>query len=128
VASVGTYMSQGTAPADDIEKITAGARRQPTYYWGGIVLSLNGDAAAITLDDCVFVGSDWNANTYVHEMVHVGQYGNLGVEGFLAAYFGSSAYEILRRWANDEPTNPMDASYLEQEAYAIANRYTANAP
>ena len=27
--------------------------------------------------------------------------------------------EIVRRWANDEPTDPMTASYLEAEAYEI---------
>jgi hypothetical protein len=124
VASVSTYLSQSTTPADDVEKILAGSRRSPSYYSGGLVLSLNSNAGAMTLDDCVFVGSgNWDPNTYVHEMVHVGQYGAYGIEGFLAAYFGSSAIEIVRRWAKGESTDVMTASYLETEAYAIGNRY-----
>ena len=78
----------------------------------------------MTLDDCVFVRSgNWDANTYVHEMVHVGQYGNLGVTGFLAAYFGSSAVTIIEHWVRDEPIDLMTSSYLETDAYAIGNRF-----
>lgn len=128
VADVSTYISRSSTPAFDSEKITAGANRSPAYYWGGLAMHLNGDAAAITLDDCVFVGSDWNPDTYVHEMVHVGQYGAYGVEGFLAAYFGSAAIEIVRRWARGESTSRMDASYLETEAYDIGHRYSAGYP
>jgi len=125
VADVSTYISQSTTPADDSHKVTAGSRRSPSYYSGGLVLRLNSNAAAITLDDCVFVGSDWNPNTYIHEMVHVGQYGALGVEGFLYAYFGSAALDLLEKWARDEPTDPMTSSYLETEAYDLAARYSA---
>jgi hypothetical protein len=54
----------------------------------------------MTLDDCVFVRSgSWDANTYVHQMVHVGQYGALGPDGFLSAYFGTAALTIIERWA-----------------------------
>ncbi len=125
VADVSTYISQSATPPDDSQKVVAGSRRTPTYYSGGLVLSLNSGAAAITLDDCVFVGSDWNPNTYIHEMVHVGQYGALGVSGFLAAYFGSAAFDILTKWARGEPTDAMQASYLETEAYDLAARYSA---
>ncbi len=124
VADASTYASQSSTPADDSEKLTAGFRRSPDYYSGGLVLNLNSGAAAITLDDCVFVRSDWNPNTYVHEMVHVGQYGNLGVSGFLAAYFGSAALDIVTKWAQGEETDPDKASYLETEAYALAGRYS----
>jgi hypothetical protein len=121
---LGTYLSASTTPGDDVQKIQAGWNRSPSYYSGGLVLTLNPNAGAMTLDDCVFVrDGNWDKNTYVHEMVHVGQYGAYGVEGFLAAYFGSSAIEIVRRWANGEETDPMTSSYLETEAYAIGNRF-----
>jgi hypothetical protein len=78
----------------------------------------------MTLDDCVFVRSgSWDPNTYVHEMVHVGQYGALGVTGFLADYFGSSAASVVEHWAHDEPIDLMTSSYLENDAYAIGNRF-----
>src|SRR5262249_42228575 len=73
---------------------------------------------------CVFVRSgNWEPNTYVHEMVHVGQYGALGPEGFISAYFGSSAVVILERWVRGQPTDPITASPLETTAYAIGNRF-----
>ena len=46
---------------------------RPVLLLGGLVLDLNSNAGAMTLDDCVFVRSgNWEPNTYVHEMVHVG--------------------------------------------------------
>jgi hypothetical protein len=118
------YLINESTPQTDRDKIIAGSARRPTYYSGGLILDLNSNAGAMTLDDCVFVRSgNWDPNTYIHEMVHVGQYGDLGPEGFLTVYFGSSALEILRRWASDEPTDPMTASYLETEAYEIGNRF-----
>jgi hypothetical protein len=124
VSQLETYLGDPATPSADADAIRAGWNRSPSYYSGGLVLSLNANAGAMTLDDCVFVGSgSWDPNTYVHEMVHVGQYGAYGPEAFLAAYFGSSAIEIVRRWAAGEPTDPMTSSYLETEAYAIGNRF-----
>jgi hypothetical protein len=123
-SQLSTYLGDPDTPSADADAIRAGLNRSPSYYSGGLVLSLNPSAGAITLDDCVFVLSgNWDPNTYVHEMVHVGQYGSYGIEGFLAAYFGSSAIEIVRRWARGERTDPMTSSYLETEAYAIGNRF-----
>jgi len=45
------------------------------------------------------------------------------VRAFLAAYFGSSAIEIVRRWARGEATDPMTSSCLETEAYGIGDRF-----
>lgn len=118
------YLVNEGTPQRDKDKIIAGSGRRPTYYSGGLILDLNSNAGAMTLDDCVFVRSgNWDPNTYIHEMVHVGQYGDLGPEGFLAVYFSSSAIELLRRWAAGEPTDPMTASWLETEAYDIGNRF-----
>ncbi len=118
------YLSDDSTPETDTEQIRLGKIRDPSYYAGGLVLDLNSGAGAMTLDDCVFVRSgNWEPNTYVHEMVHVGQYGILGPEGFLDAYFGSSAVVILERWVRGQPTDPMTASPLETVAYDIGNRF-----
>lgn len=118
------YLADESTPESDKEQIRLGRSRDPSYYSGGLVLDLNSGAGAMTLDDCVFVRSgNWEPNTYVHEMVHVGQYGALGPEGFLAAYFGSSAVVILERWVRGQPTDPMTASPLETAAYAVGNRF-----
>jgi len=124
VTRLDNYLSDDSTPEADKEQIRLGKNRDPAYYAGGLVLDLNSGAGAMTLDDCVFVCSgNWEPNTYVHEMVHVGQYGVLGPEGFLDAYFGSSAIVILERWVRGQSTDPMTASPLETVAYAIGNRF-----
>lgn len=124
VARLDHYLADPATSADDKSKITSGKERSPAYYEGGAILDHNPGAAAITLDTCVFVRPGrFDANTYVHEMVHVGQYGRLGVSGFLAEYFGTSAATIVERWAKGEPIDLMTSSHLETDAYAIGNRF-----
>ena len=124
VTDLGTYLHAAATPEPDKNAILHGWNRSPTYYSGGLVLRFNSEAGAITLDDCVFVGGgNWDPNTYVHEMVHVGQYGQLGVEGFVAAYFGSSAITVVERWLRGQPVDIMTSSFLETSAYAIGNRF-----
>ena len=124
VQRLDTYLNDASTSDDDKSKIRAGRDRSPNYYMGGAILDHNSGAGAMTLDDCVFVRSgNWDPNTYVHEMVHVGQYGQLGVSGFLAAYFSSSAVTIIESWVKGDPIDLMTSSYLENDAYAIGNRF-----
>ena len=118
------YLVADSTPEDDKEKIRKGRRREPVYYQGGAILDHNSGAGAMTLDDCVFVRpGSWDPNTWVHEAVHVGQYGDLGVSGFLAAYFGTSAIGVIEQLAKGESVDLMTSSSLETEAYAIGNRF-----
>jgi Domain of unknown function (DUF4157) len=71
--------------------IRAGIMRMPDFWVGGWILERAGSAThAITLDDDVFFNPDTsdepNVDTYVHELVHVAQYGILGITGFLGTY------------------------------------------
>ncbi len=120
------YLADPEVGASDKEWIAAGRSRNPRYYEGGKVLKLQPAAGAMTLDDCVFVRpGEWTAGIYVHEMVHVGQYGRMGPARFLAAYFGSSAVEITRRLVGGRPVAVMTSSRLESDAYRIGNRFAA---
>jgi hypothetical protein len=124
VSRLDAYLAAASTSDEDTNKIRAGRDRNPNYYQGGAVLELNSGAGAMTLDDCVFVRSgNWDPNTYVHEMVHVGQYGHFGVSGFLSDYFGSSAVTVVEKWVKGEPIDLMTSSYLETDAYAIGNRF-----
>jgi hypothetical protein len=124
VTRLDDYLNDSSTPEEDKIQIRLGHGRSPSYYSGGLVLQLNSGAGAMTLDDAVFVrDGSWDPNTYVHEMVHVGQYGVLGPEGFLTAYFGTAAAVILERWATGQATDPMTASPLETAAYGIGNRF-----
>jgi hypothetical protein len=80
-------------------------------------------AKAMTLDANVFVRGELGLETYIHEMVHVGQYGSIGPTAFLARYVGSSATEIATRLARRLPIHPMTASPFERQAYALTNRF-----
>jgi hypothetical protein len=122
VTALNNYLSESSTPESHKAQILLGKGRDPTYYHGGLVLSLNSGANAMTLDDCVFV-HNLEPNTYVHEMVHVGQYGMLGPEQFLATYFGSAAIVVIERWVRGQPTDPMTASPLETAAYEIGTRF-----
>jgi hypothetical protein len=54
-----------------------------------ITLEVNGDVAAMTLDNIIVFDDDQRAQdlgTWAHELIHVSQYRNMGVEGFAALY------------------------------------------
>ena len=111
------------ANSSDGALLGAGLARGPVYYAGGWILDIQKAAKAMTLDTSVFVRGELDLNTYIHEMVHVKQYGSLGPTAFLAGYFGLSAAEIAKRLAMRLPIDPMTASPFEQEAYALADRF-----
>ncbi len=112
-----------TANSADGAVLSTGLARGPVYYAGGWILDIQKAAKAMTLDTSVFVRGELNLKTYIHEMVHVNQYGSLGPTAFLAGYFGLSAAEIAKRLAMRLPIDPMKASPYEQQAYALEDRF-----
>lgn len=88
-------------------------------------MSVQPNAAAMTLDRSVFFTGSLDIRTYIHEMVHVWQYDVAGVLAFLASYFGLSAVEIARRFVNREPLDVMNSSPHERQAYEIESRFAA---
>jgi hypothetical protein len=86
-------------------------------------MKLQPRAGAMTLDSDVFLVKDLTLRRYVHELVHVAQYEALGTVPFVEQYFSSSAREVLRRMARRQPLDPITASRLENDAYAIDRRF-----
>ena len=109
----------------DGARLLAGLARAPTFRLGGWLLGLQPRAIAITLDATVYCREPIGAATYVHELVHVAQYAQLGVPKFLALYFGLAIGQIARRALRGAPIDVMTASPLEDEAYAIEARFVA---
>lgn len=99
--------------------------RFPVYHSGGWILRLQSDAEAMTLDRHVFTHTPLKLDTYVHELVHVTQYGLSGRTGFLVSYFGLSAGEIAWRLVRRRPLNVMDSSPHEHQAYELEQRFRA---
>ena len=97
--------------------------RVPNFHTGGAILELQPDASAMTLDRDVFVRGTLDAATYVHEMVHVAQYGKLGPLRFLELYFGETGGRLALHLLYDLPFDPFRASVLERQAYAIERRF-----
>jgi len=112
-------------PADGAILISALIRR-PSFYEGGWIMDLQPDASAMTLDRSIFIptGSTLTLQTFVHELVHVTQYQQLGVTPFLVSYFGMSAATIVYRWLNGEAVEVMQSSPHEDQAYNLATRFT----
>ena len=111
-------------PLDGVVLLRALARF-PKFYSGGWIMDLQPAAGAMTLDHSIFVpkGRSLSLSTYIHEMVHVAQYGVLGTTNFLTSYFGLSGATIAIRWARGLPTNPMRSSPHEEQAYNLEARY-----
>ncbi len=82
-------------------------------------------ANAMTFDRLVCVRGPLPLGVYVHELVHVAQYGMLGPTAFLTSYFGLSAAAIAWRFARRQPISAMNSSPHEAHAYAVARRFDA---
>ena len=107
-------------PADG-KILTAARARQPTFHNGGLVPS---DALAMTLDTDVFCGSgEPTVDTYIHELVHVWQYGEVGPVRFIENLLGSAAFGTMARIARGQPVDIMKASSYEMQAYNIECRF-----
>jgi hypothetical protein len=104
-----------------------GFSRLPTYHSGGWILKIQTGAEAMTLDTDVFVtpSAPLHLDTYVHEMVHVGQYRFLGKTRFLVSYFGLSAAVIAERFIRRAPLNVFNSSPHEMQAYNLEDRFRA---
>jgi len=111
-------------PGDGLLLLPAIAR-MPTFHSGGWVLSTQDRAGAMTLDTDIFVKGNLDIGTYIHELVHVTQYGLLGRTGFLVSYFGLSAATIAARWVMGQPIDVMESSPHESQAYALEQRFLA---
>ncbi|MDQ1741389.1 MAG: hypothetical protein QOE53_3041, partial [Pseudonocardiales bacterium] len=62
-------------------------------------------------------------DTFVHELVHVKQYGDVGPFEFLTDYFGEIGLEELKALLRGEKLDPFEASAFEKEAYALGRRF-----
>lgn len=113
-----------SANADDGAWLKRGLDAKPRFHTGGWILKLQPDAAAMTLDNDVFVKNETlPIRRYVHELVHVGQYKVFGRTAFLTTYFGLSAATIAYRLIRRQPMEPMKSSPHETSAYAIDQRF-----
>ena len=108
----------------DGAKLKAALRRNPKFYRGGWILKIQRGAAAMTLGRKIFFKT-LTPDIFAHELVHVWQYKKMGAIGFLASYFGLSAYTVLKRAIQRKPLNVMDSSQHERQAYAIGNRFAS---
>jgi hypothetical protein len=97
----------------------------PRFYKGGWILDVQSGAKAMTLDNYVFVNGELDIGTYIHELVHVTQYGFLGRTKFLQSYFGLSALTIAKRFVMREDLDMMDSSPHEMQAYNLEKRFLA---
>lgn len=113
------------ANASDGAILRRALARKPRFYRGGWIMKLQPGASAMTLGRHVFVqpGARITPRLYAHELVHVEQYGRLGVTGFLLSYFGMSALTVLRRMIQRKPLQVMKSSPHERQAYAIDQRF-----
>jgi len=98
--------------------------RTPQFYSGGWLVVMQSDVAAVTLDSSVFIAdAELELLTYVHELVHVAQFTNVGSSAFLRSYFGGGALEVLRRLAAREPADIVTSGPEEKQAYRIEQRF-----
>lgn len=97
----------------------------PDFHRGGWIMDLQPEAAAMTLDEDVFIpaGKKLSLSTYIHEMVHVFQYNAIGTTPFLTSYFGLSAITIAYRFIRQEDLEVMESSPHEEQAYNVESRF-----
>jgi hypothetical protein len=108
--------------------IKLGLRRIPDTWKGSWVLEQAGsETNAITLDRAIFfnpeVSGEPNVDTYVHELVHVAQYGMLGVQGFLGSYAIDYVKGLVG--GGGDTMKAYHAIRHEKQAAAIEGRFKA---
>jgi hypothetical protein len=111
----------------DGEWIRLAIRRMPDFWLGGMVIDEAGsDTHAITLDKDVFFNpsatGEPNVDTYVHELVHVAQYGILGITGFLGTYAKAFVEGYIGSGGDDMKAYHQIAH--ERQATAIEERFS----
>ena len=113
------------AAPEDGKILLQALKRKPSYYVGGWILDIQSGAEAMTLDRDVFCVKDPTVDTYVHELVHVKQYDDVGPTKFLSNYFGEAGYEVIRALLAREDIDPFSASSYEKQGYALEQRFKA---
>lgn len=120
-ATAGRYAASN--PADGAVILDA-INQGPKHYKGGLLLKIQGGAAAITFGNSIFYDrSEPTESTFIHELVHIHQYHELGRTAFLTSYFGLSLATIIKRAIAGEPIEAMDSSPHERDAYKLEQRF-----
>lgn len=123
------YLTAGKfagANREDGAVILNAINQEPKHYHGGWLLSVQGEAEAITFGNSVFYNTSQPTEaTFIHELVHINQYNKLGRSGFLTSYFGLSLATIIKRAIMGEPIEAMQSSPHERDAYALERRFKA---
>lgn len=108
---------------EDGELLLKALKRNPRFHVGGWILDIQDGAEAMTLNRDVFCVKEPSVDTFVHELVHVKQYADVGPIRFLANYFGEAGYEVLRALIAQEDIDPFKASSYETEGYELEQRF-----
>ncbi|HJQ68512.1 MAG TPA: hypothetical protein VKA70_06055 [Blastocatellia bacterium] len=113
--------------------LRAALARLPRFFVGGWVPG-RFEALAVTLDTRVFCaphiikGGTLPIGIYAHEMVHVTQYGLLGVPNFLSTYFRVPVVRVLRGLLSGQKLKTIVqnlSNQHEDQANAIERRFCA---
>jgi hypothetical protein len=104
----------------DAPVLWAGWMRRPRFHVGGLVPS---DAHAMTMDLDVFCNGPPNVGTWIHELVHVAQYGSVGPTRFLINMLGSESAAVLVKLVRGEKFDLFKNSAYEVEGYSLERRY-----
>lgn len=109
---------------EDGEVLLRALRRSPRFHVGGWILDIQTGAEAMTLGRDVFCVREPSVDTFVHELVHVKQYADVGPLTFLGN-FGEVGWEALKALIAREEMDPFTASSYEKEGYALEQRFKA---
>jgi hypothetical protein len=113
---------------EDGRWIKAGVLRKPRFWLGGGLVARAGpETHAITLDRDVFFNPETegepHVDTYVHELVHVAQYGDLGVPGFLGTYLAEFLTHLAEGKLTGDDTKAYHDIVHERHAAGIEKRF-----
>jgi len=120
---VATVQAYATIAPEDGKILLEALKRKPRFHVGGWILDIQDGAEAMTLDRDVFCVKAPSVDTFVHELVHVKQYGDVGPHKFLANYFGEVGWKALKALIRREEIDMFKASTYEQEGYALEQRF-----
>ena len=120
---VPSIQAYATVAPEDGKILLAALARKPRFHVGGWILDVQQGAEAMTLDTDVFCVGAPSVDTFVHELVHVKQYGDVGPIKFLTNYFGEVGWKALKALIAREEIDMFKASTYEQEGYALEQRF-----
>ena len=96
--------------------------RAPEFFVGGLVAS---DSDAMTMDRTVFCDGPPTVDTWIHELVHVWQYGLQGPIRFLISMLGTEAAGVLWKLRTGEKFDLFKNSVQEVQGYSLEQRFTS---